>query len=98
MQESTGKPVRRYRRQEAARYLAEVHGIPTSPKTLAKKAVIGGGPKFRKAGRIPLYEEQDLDSHAAEILSPPVRSTSELQRRSPIAGCAHGDRRRIRSL
>jgi hypothetical protein len=49
-------PERRVRRKEAARYLADVWGIPTSPKTLAKLALTGGGPSYRKAGRFPLYE------------------------------------------
>jgi hypothetical protein len=82
MTELTAASVRRLRRTEAADYLSKFHGIPTSPKTLAKRAVIGGGPLFRKAGRFPLYEQADLDAYAAEILSPAVRSTSELARRA----------------
>jgi hypothetical protein len=76
-------PERRVRRKEAARYLTDAWGIPMSPKTLAKLAVIGGGPLFRKAGRIPLYEILELDRYARGKLSPLVGSTSELDDRNP---------------
>jgi hypothetical protein len=76
-------PARRVRRKDAARYLTDVWGIPMSPKTLAKLAVIGGGPLFRKAGRIPLYEIPELDRFARAKLSPLVGSTSELGDRKP---------------
>lgn len=68
------------RRTEAASYIHERHGIPCSPKTLAKLACIGGGPAFYKAGRIPLYADPDLDAWAAGKLSPRVTSTSEFAR------------------
>ena len=71
-------PSRPLRRVEAAAYLFEKHGIRRAPATLAKLAVIGGGPVFRRAGRVPLYSPADLDEFAASITSAPVRSTSEL--------------------
>lgn len=71
--------VRRLRRKEAAAYVEDKHGIPCAPKTLAKYAVIGGGPIFRKAGKTPLYTTGDLDAWAESRLSKPVRSTSELK-------------------
>ena len=58
-------------------YLRENRGIPTSEKTLAKLACIGGGPVYRLFGRIPLYLIADLDVYADAKLSKPVRSTSE---------------------
>ncbi len=67
------------RRAEAAAYLLETHGIRRAVGTLAKLAVIGGGPRFRVAGRTPLYSANDLDAWADSILSPPVSSTSELR-------------------
>ena len=67
------------RRSEAATYLLETHGIRRAVGTLAKLAVIGGGPRFRVAGRTPLYSANDLDAWADSILSPPVSSTSELR-------------------
>ena len=50
-----------FRRQEAAQYVREVWGLPCQPSWLAKLAVVGGGPPFRKAGRTPLYAPDDLD-------------------------------------
>ncbi len=67
------------RRNEASNYLYETHGIRRAVGTLAKLAVVGGGPRFRVAGRTPLYSADDLDAWADSILSPPVRSTSELR-------------------
>jgi hypothetical protein len=66
------------RRTAAADYIRDTHGIPCSPKTLAKLACIGGGPAFYKAGRIPLYADPDLDAWAQSKLSKRVMSTSEL--------------------
>lgn len=66
------------RRGEATTYLEEKHGIRRAPSTLAKYAVVGGGPRFRLAGRTPLYEPEDLDTYAESLLSPAVHSTSEL--------------------
>ena len=78
------------RRAEAADYLYEQHGIRRAVGTLAKLAVVGGGPRFRVAGRTPLYAPADLDAFAASITSPPVGSTSELSewraRRAERAG------------
>jgi hypothetical protein len=69
---------RKRRRDDAAAYIFERHGIPCSPKTLAKLACIGGGPAFYKAGRFPLYADADLDAWAFSKLSRRVTSTSEL--------------------
>lgn len=65
------------RRKAAAEYLREQWGVPCSEKTLAKLACIGGGPAYRRFGRIPLYAAVDLDEFAQARLSKPVRSTSE---------------------
>jgi hypothetical protein len=64
------------RRREAADYLRGRYGFGTE-KTLAKLACIGGGPVFRRAGKLPLYAPADLDAWALSKISPPVRSTSE---------------------
>ena len=45
----------RLRRAEASAYLKEKHGIDRAPTTLAKYAVVGGGPRFQHVGRLPLY-------------------------------------------
>jgi hypothetical protein len=66
------------RRNQAAAYITERY-FPNSSKTLAKLAVIGGGPRYRKAGRIPIYERPDLDAWAKAKLSRPITTTSELK-------------------
>jgi hypothetical protein len=66
------------RRREAAQYLQQ-RGIPCAAKTLAKLAVIGGGPAFRCIGRIPLYEVEELERWIEAKISPPVASTTELR-------------------
>lgn len=65
------------RRDKAAAYLQERYGAYTT-ETLAKLACIGGGPRFRKLGRFPVYTAFDLDEWAALRMSKPVSSTSEL--------------------
>ena len=65
------------RRWQAAKYL-EARGIPISANTLAKKATNGGGPRFRKFDRFPLYSEADLDAWISTRLSPLKASTSDL--------------------
>jgi hypothetical protein len=67
------------RRKAAAKYVEDEHGQPCSHKTLAKLAVVGGGPLYRKAGKFPLYEPDDLDEWALARLSPKVRSSSEFR-------------------
>lgn len=64
------------RRKAASEYLHETHGFDCAPSTLAKVAVIGGGPIFRRIGRVPLYATDDLDEWVASKLSPRMRSTS----------------------
>ena len=79
---------RRMRRVDASAYLNDEWGIPRSPKTLAKLAVIGGGPSMVYEGRFPTYTSAALDAYAESILSAPVRSTSErrLAREKAAAG------------
>jgi hypothetical protein len=69
------------KRCEAAAHVRNVWGIPCSPKYLAKLAVVGGGPIFRKANRTPLYAPLDLDVWAEKRIGPPISSTSELKAR-----------------
>jgi hypothetical protein len=64
------------RRDAAARYVREKWSQPCSTRWLAKLAVTGGGPIFRKAGRFPLYLIDDLDEWANARLGKPKRSTS----------------------
>lgn len=71
------KGTRLLRRSESAHYVTDTWGIPLSKQTLAKLAVVGGGPEYRKAGRFPLYDPSDLDAWAKSKLGPKLRSTSD---------------------
>jgi len=64
------------RRAAAADYVRETWGLPCSSKWLAKLAVVGGGPVYRTAGRLPVYTSPDLDAWAHSRLGSPRRSTS----------------------
>ena len=68
------------RRKQAADYIGQVWGIPISPRTLAKLAVVGGGPPFRKAGRFPMNQPADLDAWVERRLGPRQTSTSDRPR------------------
>ena len=65
------------RRVQAAEYIETRYGIPCKPRTLAKRATIGGGPIFSKAGRFPLYAPADLDDWAQAQIGGPQKSTSD---------------------
>lgn len=69
----------RMRRNTASEYLLEVHGVQLSTATLAKLAVIGGGPGFRCDGRFPIYDQPVLDEFAVARLGPIRKSTSDIQ-------------------
>lgn len=64
-------------RPDAAAYVRTNYGFPCSRQWLAKLAVIGGGPVFHKAGRVPLYAPVDLDKWAMARIGGPRRSTSD---------------------
>ncbi len=65
------------RRPAAAEYVQSRWGVPCAARTLAKLAVVGGGPEFRKAGRTPLYEPSRLDDWAKAKIGPRRRTTSD---------------------
>jgi len=67
----------RVRRKEASEYLYEVWGVEEAPGTLAKKAVYGEGPLFKKWGRFPYYDTDELDRYAAKKLGMARRTTSQ---------------------
>jgi len=60
----------RLRRWEASDYLMLQYNIQLAPSTLAKLASLGGGPRFQKSGRTPLYPVAELDLFAIERLGP----------------------------
>lgn len=62
-------------RGQAAEYCIK-QGFPVSPKTLAKYACVGGGPRFRKFGRMRvIYKIEDLDEWIERRLSKTFSST-----------------------
>ena len=63
------------RRKGAAEYLRTRYGFGTVA-SLSKLAVVGGGPEFRKLGKIVLYEPATLDRWARQRMSEPRASTS----------------------
>jgi hypothetical protein len=65
------------RRADAAIYVTDRYGFPCSRQWLAKLAVVGGGPVFRKAGRYPIYQPDDLDRWAQARIGPVQHSTSD---------------------
>jgi hypothetical protein len=83
------------RRTEAARYLREEHGVRLAAQTLAKLAVLGGGPPYFKDGRFPVYPVTGLDKFAIARLGRLKNSTSDDgtggRQQIPLLG-AGGDR------
>lgn len=63
-QTDTDAEVRFLPRAKAATYVQAKYGFPCSPRWLAKLAVVGGGPRFLKSGRNPVYAPSDLDAWA----------------------------------
>ena len=64
------------RRKSAADYLRDKYGWG-SWQTLAKLAVMGGGPVYRKFGRAVVYAPDDLDEWVLSRLGAPQLFTSE---------------------
>lgn len=62
-------------RADAAEFLSE-QGLPISASTLAKLAVVGGGPPFAKFMSRALYQPEDLQEWAARKLSQKRKTTS----------------------
>jgi hypothetical protein len=75
--DSSLRPNRMLRRREAAEYVREKWGVPCAHKTLAKLAVVGGGPSFLRFSRVPLYSSESLDAWVRSKLSQQFKSTSE---------------------
>ena len=65
-------------RREAAAHLLEKFGRPGSvtASTLAKLAVVGGGPRFHRFGRKVGYKPCDLDEWGLSRCSGPRQNTS----------------------
>jgi hypothetical protein len=63
-------------RVQAAAYLTEI-GFPTAPSRLAKFAVSGGGPAYRKWGLSTVYLPSDLVAWAQTRAGTPKTHTSQ---------------------
>jgi hypothetical protein len=70
--------MRYLRREDASKYVTETWGVPCAVRSLAKWAVVGGGPPFRKCGKFPLYAPTDLDVWAKARIGGLQRSTSDV--------------------
>ena len=67
-------PDKLLRREETAQAL-QAMGFPVAKKSLETRASRGGGPPFRRFGRIPLYRWGDSLAWAhAKLAPPPIRS------------------------
>jgi hypothetical protein len=73
---TTLHPAQYLRRKQAGEYLKSKFGFG-SEKTLAKLAVVGGGPIFHKAANAAIYRPEDLDSWALAKIGAPQKSTSD---------------------
>jgi hypothetical protein len=67
----------RLTRLEAPAYLLDKWSLRCSHRTLARLAVIGGGPAFRKTGRDTLYDIASLDAWAQQKLGPAAETAAE---------------------
>lgn len=65
------------RRAKAAEYLQQRLGAYTA-ETLAKLACVGGGPRFVKVGKFPLYRVSDLEEWIASRTSQRVANNAQL--------------------
>jgi hypothetical protein len=54
----------------------ERRGIPRSVSTLERLRCYGGGPPFRRFGRVVRYRYDELESWIEAMLSAPMRSTT----------------------
>lgn len=84
------------RRGLASAYLQECYGIQLAPATLAKLASVGGGPKFLKDGKFPLYPTDHLDEFAAARLGP-LRANTSASPPSRHRESPHGESRDVPS-
>ena len=64
-------------RPEQSEYLDKEWGIQRAPRTLAKYASTGGGPKFCKVGPHAKSTPEWLDEYARSLIGEPMASTSE---------------------
>jgi hypothetical protein len=71
------EPQRYFSRDEASDYLKS-RGFKVAKQTLAKYAVVGGGPPYRMFGTRVVYDPADLDAWVEQRLTQLRKSTSEI--------------------
>lgn len=64
-------------RDDVSRHLWDAWGMRVAPATLAKLASSGGGPKFHKVGRTPIYPLDEVNAWARKRLGPLLSSASD---------------------
>ena len=67
----------RMSRRQASEYLQAVHGIRAAYQTLARHALQGTGPAYRKQHKFTVYDRAELDRWADLYLTKPCVSTAE---------------------
>ncbi len=70
--------------REAAVYLR------TSPSTLAKRRLVGNGPKFCRVGRAIRYRKADLDAFMAATASMSTSDRTSVQLPQKLMGAKNG--------
>jgi hypothetical protein len=70
----------RMRTGQAARYLTEVHGLPSQEKTLRNWRSTGRGPTCQYYGTLPLYDRPELDRWAENDALKPESPTGRTRR------------------
>ena len=75
-----GRGDRYLRRTDAAAYVTDRYAFPCSRQWLAKLAVVGGGPVFRKAGRYPSAFGNRSEVSGGNAPSRPDRDVPSLHR------------------
>jgi hypothetical protein len=76
-------------RKEACDFLDMEYGLKRTPRTLAKEAVLGIGPRFYHVGRAVRMLTDDLRAYAEAKIGPRVASTSELTALRAASAPAH---------
>jgi hypothetical protein len=66
-------------RRQAVEHIVKQHRVPMTPQKLARLASKGGGPRYRKFGKKPLYDPPSLDDWVIQEFSKEVTSTAELK-------------------
>lgn len=75
-------------RAEVPTYLAENWGLRCSRASLARLAVVGGGPAFHRSGRNAYYDRTGLDQWAQEKLGDPAETATAHRVMKMMAGSA----------